>query len=82
MDTWNRPTDGHDRKDIDCGQRVYDFGGHTVGQLVEACRELRTALGFTASGSPVRVPILHKMNAIEDELAERRRSQTNTWSKP
>ena len=61
----------HEVIDYAHGERTYDFGGQSVRQLTATRRELNIALGFARPGSPVRSPILRKMTAIEDEIAER-----------
>ncbi len=51
--------------------RAHDVAGLTAGKLERARRELRASLALVRSDSPVRVPILVHMSAIEAELAAR-----------
>jgi hypothetical protein len=51
--------------------RPHDVSSLTTGQLERARRDLQISLALTFPGSPVRVPILAEMTAIDAELAER-----------
>lgn len=47
--------------------RVHDVSGLTSGDLERARRELTASLALVRPGSPVRVPILAQMSAIDTE---------------
>ena len=47
----------------------------TARELERARRELQASLALIRPGSPVRVPILAHLRAIDTELAERTRGQ-------
>jgi len=51
--------------------RAHDASGLTAGELAQARRELRAALALARPDSPVRVPILARLSAVEAELAGR-----------
>jgi hypothetical protein len=51
--------------------RQHDVSDLTGPELERARRELTASLALVRPGSPARVPILARMNAIETELAER-----------
>ncbi len=51
--------------------RPRDVSGLTAGELAQTRRELRASLALTRPDSPVRVPILTQLSAVETELAER-----------
>jgi hypothetical protein len=51
--------------------RAHDVSALTGGDLERARRELTASLALARPDSPVRVPILAQMGAIETELAER-----------
>jgi hypothetical protein len=53
--------------------RPHDVSGLTAAQLDRARRDLQISLALTSPGSPVRVPILAEMTAIDTELARTRR---------
>lgn len=52
-------------------KRDHDVSGLTVGQLERARRDLLVSLSLAFPGSPVRVPILAHISAIDAELAAR-----------
>ncbi|HEV2260284.1 MAG TPA: hypothetical protein VGS06_44830 [Streptosporangiaceae bacterium] len=52
-------------------KREHDVSGLTVGQLERARRDLVVSLSLAFPGSPVRVPILAEISAIDAELAAR-----------
>ena len=52
-------------------KRPHDVRGLTVSDLERIRRELRVSLALVRAGSPARVPILARMDAVEVELAER-----------
>jgi hypothetical protein len=52
-------------------KRPHDVRGLTLGELERIRRELRASLALVRAGSPARVPILARMDAIDAELAER-----------
>jgi hypothetical protein len=54
--------------------REHDVRGMTDGELHRARRGLELSLARAFPGSPVRVPILEHLSAIEAELADRPRS--------
>jgi hypothetical protein len=54
------------------GSRPHDVSGLTVGELQRARRDLEVSLALAFPGSPVRVPILEHLSAIDAELTERR----------
>ncbi len=51
--------------------RPHDASGLTAGELERARRELRASLALARPDSPVRVPILAHLSAIDAELAAR-----------
>jgi len=51
--------------------RPHDVSSLTADQLERARRDLQVSLALAVSGSPVRVPILAEMTAIDTELARR-----------
>jgi hypothetical protein len=51
--------------------RDYDVGGWSAAELERARRDLQASLALARPGSPVRVPILAQMTAIDAELARR-----------
>jgi hypothetical protein len=51
--------------------RLHDVSSLTAHQLERARRDLQISLSLTVPGSPVRVPILAEMAAIDTELARR-----------
>ena len=53
--------------------RVHDVSGMTSDELQRARRDLQVSLALAFSGSPVRVPILAEVAAIDAELDQRRR---------
>lgn len=52
--------------------RPYDVSGMTDPELERARRDLEVSLALAFPGSPVRVPILAHLGAIDAELTERR----------
>jgi hypothetical protein len=58
---------------VDDLSRVYDVSGMTVSELKRARRDLEVSLALAFPGSPVRVPILAHLSAIDRELTERTR---------
>ena len=54
------------------GSRPHDISGLTVGELQRARRDLEVSLALAFPGSPVRVPILEHLSAIDAELTKRR----------
>jgi hypothetical protein len=53
------------------GDRSHDVSALTPVELERAKRDLAVSLSLSVPGSPVRVPILAQMNAIDMELAAR-----------
>jgi hypothetical protein len=51
--------------------RPHDVSSLTAAQLERARRDLQVSLALTVPGSPVRVPILAEMTAIDTEMARR-----------
>lgn len=51
--------------------RPHDVSGLTAAELERAGRDLRVSLAMAAPGSPVSVPILARLSAIDAELAAR-----------
>jgi hypothetical protein len=51
--------------------RPHDVTSLTADQLERAKRDLQISLSLALPGSPVRVPILAEMTAIDTELARR-----------
>jgi hypothetical protein len=51
--------------------RPHDVTGLTAGELERARRDLRVSLALSMPGSPVAVPILARLSAIDAELADR-----------
>jgi hypothetical protein len=51
--------------------RSHDVTALTGHELQQARRELVASLALARPGSPVRVPILARMSAIDAELAQR-----------
>ena len=51
--------------------RPHDVSSLTAAQLERARRDLQVSLSLAVPGSPVRVPILAEMTAIDTELARR-----------
>ena len=51
--------------------RPHDVSSLTAAQLERARRDLQVSLTLAVPGSPVRVPILAEMTAIDTELARR-----------
>jgi hypothetical protein len=49
--------------------RDHDVSGLTAAQLQRARRDLQVSLALAFPGSPVRVPILEHLSAIDAELA-------------
>jgi len=58
--------------------RAHDVSGLTSGDLERARRELTASLALVRPDSPVRVPILAQMNAIDAELAGRAAERPGT----
>ena len=58
--------------------RVHDVSGLTVGELQRARRDLEVSLALAFPGSPVRVPILEHLSAIDAELNQRRTAGTES----
>jgi hypothetical protein len=52
--------------------RLHDVSTLTPHELERARRELQASLGLARPGSPVTVPILANLTAIDTELATRR----------
>jgi hypothetical protein len=53
------------------GDRPHDVSGMTAGELERAKRDLLVSLSLAFPGSPVSVPILARLSAIDAELADR-----------
>jgi hypothetical protein len=53
--------------------RDHDVSRLTAGELERARRELAASLALARPDSPIRVPILSHMTAIDAELVERNR---------
>jgi hypothetical protein len=53
--------------------RARDVSGMTAAELRRARRDLEVSLALAFPGSPVRVPILAHLSAIDAELGRRRR---------
>jgi hypothetical protein len=51
--------------------RSHDFSGMTAAELERARRDLEVSLALAFPGSPVRVPILEHLSAIDAELTSR-----------
>jgi hypothetical protein len=51
--------------------RAHDVTGLTAGELERARRDLKASLALSVPGSPVAVPILARLRAIDAELANR-----------
>ena len=51
--------------------RPHDVTGLTAGELERARRDLQVSLALSMPGSPVSVPILARLSAIDAELADR-----------
>lgn len=51
----------------------HDVSGLTADQLERARRDLQVSLALAAPGSPVHVPVLAEMTAIDTALARTRR---------
>jgi len=51
--------------------RPHDVSSLTDGELQRARRDLEVSLALAFPGSPVRVPILAHLSAIDAELADR-----------
>ena len=51
--------------------RPHDVSGMTSPELERARRDLEVSLALAFPGSPVRVPILEHLSAIDAELSER-----------
>jgi hypothetical protein len=56
--------------------RDYDVSHLTGRELERARRELAASLALARPGSPVRVPILARISAIDTELAARTAEDT------
>jgi hypothetical protein len=54
------------------GDRPPDVTSLTSAELERARRDLEVSLALAFPGSPVRVPILEHLGAIDAELTERR----------
>jgi hypothetical protein len=54
------------------GDRPHDVSSLTSAQLARARRDLEISLALAFPGSPVRVPILEQLSAIDIELTRRR----------
>ena len=52
--------------------RIHDVSGMTAAELGRAHRDLEVSLALAFPGSPIRVPILAHLSAIDDELDRRR----------
>lgn len=52
--------------------RDHDVSGLTAQELERARRDLQVSLSLAWPDSPVRMPILAHMSAIDAEIAERR----------
>jgi hypothetical protein len=55
--------------------REHDVTALTAGELERARRDLAASLALIRPDSPVRVPILAQMSAIDTALAEREHGQ-------
>jgi hypothetical protein len=51
--------------------RLHEMTGLTIAELERARRELQASLGPARPESPVRVPIMTRLRAVEAELAVR-----------
>jgi hypothetical protein len=58
--------------------RVHDVSGLTAGELERARRDLQVSLALAFPGSPVQVPILEHLTAIDVELNQRRSASTDS----
>jgi hypothetical protein len=58
--------------------RVHDVSGLTAGELQRARRDLQVSLALALPGSPVQVPILEHLTAIDVELNQRRSASTDS----
>jgi hypothetical protein len=61
--------------------RPHDVSGMTPAELERARRDLKVSLALAFPGSPVRVPILEELTAIDRELGERTRNEDQTSRK-
>jgi hypothetical protein len=52
-------------------KRDHNVSGMTAGELDRARRDLLVSLSLAFPGSPIRVPILAHISAIDAELADR-----------
>jgi hypothetical protein len=53
------------------GDRSHDVSNLTSAELERARRDLEISLALAFPGSPVRVPILEELSAIDAELNQR-----------
>jgi len=53
------------------GDRPHDVSNLTSAELERARRDLEISLALAFPGSPVRVPILEELSAIDAELNQR-----------
>lgn len=60
------------------GDRLHDVSGMTSPELERARRDLEVSLALAFPGSPVRVPILAHLSAIDAELDQRRTAGTES----
>ena len=58
--------------------RVHDVSGLTADELQRARRDLQVSLALALPGSPVQVPILEHLTAIDAELNQRRTAGTES----
>jgi hypothetical protein len=62
------------------GDRPHDVRNLSSAELERARRDLEVSLALVFPGSPVRVPILAHLSAIDQELAERDRGRASRAS--
>jgi hypothetical protein len=61
--------------------RPHDVSAMTPAELERARRDLEVSLALAFPGSPVRVPILEELTAIDRELGARTRNEDQTPGK-
>jgi hypothetical protein len=64
------------------GDRPRDVSGMTGPELERVRRDLQVSLALAFPGSPVRVPILSELSAIDRELAGRDTTRPGTQPPP
>ena len=59
--------------------RSPDVTGMTYGELERARRDLAASFALSWPGSPIRVPIMAHLSAIDAEVAERASNEPCHW---